>query len=255
MLLGHTAGSQGHHTSTGTYAPDRFYNVAVTYDGTTLRLYVDGMLDSSVNIGKSIMYSTEQAVIGSNAKIFRDVGFFRTWQGVIDELELYDRALSDSEILAIFNAGSAGKCKPIPVTFDIKFCSLPNAFNCKRTRGNVPLTIFGSADLDVSQIDISSLRLALASDPGMATGVPTSTLPLADRGSPGDVDAADDDCVENVATTDGLLDLDVGFSAAEVAILIGCPIAKKSFSDPLIVTGTLIDGTPLEAVNTQVLRN
>ncbi len=79
-------------------------------------------------------------------------------------------------------------------------------------------------------------------------------LPPADRGSPGDVDVADT-CVENVANTDGSLDLDVGFAAAEVAVLIGCPLGKKVLSEPLIVTGTLLDGTPLEAVNTQVLRS
>ncbi len=32
--------------------------------------------------------------------------------GLIDEAEIYDRALSAAEIKAIFNAGSAGKCKP-----------------------------------------------------------------------------------------------------------------------------------------------
>ena len=34
--------------------------------------------------------------------------------GLIDEVGIYNRALSASEIQAIFNAGSAGKCKPCP---------------------------------------------------------------------------------------------------------------------------------------------
>src|SRR6185437_7055465 len=34
--------------------------------------------------------------------------------GMIDEVSLYDRALSASEIQDVFNAGSAGKCKPTP---------------------------------------------------------------------------------------------------------------------------------------------
>ena len=33
------------------------------------------------------------------------------FDGLIDEVELFDRVLSGSEIAAIFNAGSAGKCK------------------------------------------------------------------------------------------------------------------------------------------------
>lgn len=33
------------------------------------------------------------------------------YQGSLDEVEIYNRALTSSEIQAIFNAGSAGKCK------------------------------------------------------------------------------------------------------------------------------------------------
>jgi hypothetical protein len=33
--------------------------------------------------------------------------------GLVDEVEILNRALSASEIQAIFNAGSAGKCKAV----------------------------------------------------------------------------------------------------------------------------------------------
>src|SRR5262249_20333459 len=33
----------------------------------------------------------------------------RTWNGVIDEVEMFNRALSQSEIQSLFNAGTAGK--------------------------------------------------------------------------------------------------------------------------------------------------
>ena len=33
------------------------------------------------------------------------------WNGLIDEVEVFNRALSDSEIQAIYSAGSAGKAK------------------------------------------------------------------------------------------------------------------------------------------------
>ena len=36
------------------------------------------------------------------------------YKGVIDEVEIYNRALSAAEIQAIFNAGCAGKCKNQP---------------------------------------------------------------------------------------------------------------------------------------------
>src|SRR5262249_41833189 len=42
------------------------------------------------------------------------------FKGTLDEFALYNRALSVSEIQAIYNAGGAGKCKPLgPVTYDL----------------------------------------------------------------------------------------------------------------------------------------
>ncbi len=121
VLLGHTLEDGSSHSSAGAYAPDQFYHVALTYDGTTLSLYVDGVLDFSATIGRPILFSAEQASIGANPEIFRDAGFLRSWQGVIDELELFDRALSASEIQDIYNAGSAGKCTEVPfANFTIK---------------------------------------------------------------------------------------------------------------------------------------
>jgi len=143
----------------------------------------------------------------------------------------------------------------IEFSWDAKLCSNPNAFNCKRTKGVVPVTIFGSADLDVNDIDISSLRLELFDD-SLSTGAPISSKPPADRGSPVDVDSTDADCVDDIATQDGFDDLDVGFDAAEVATLIGCLGLNKGDDSPdLIITGTLLDGTPLETIIVQVLTN
>ena len=36
------------------------------------------------------------------------------WDGLIDEVEIFDRALTAAEIKAIYDAGSAGKRKPAP---------------------------------------------------------------------------------------------------------------------------------------------
>ncbi len=52
---------------------------------------------------------TDPIVIGRNVVVPAD-----TWQGLIDEVDLFNRALSPAEIQAIYNAGSAGKCVPPP---------------------------------------------------------------------------------------------------------------------------------------------
>ena len=40
-----------------------------------------------------------------------------SFKGLIDEMKFYKRALTDNEVLAIFNAGSAGVCPPVGECF------------------------------------------------------------------------------------------------------------------------------------------
>ena len=69
--------------------------LAATYDGTTLRLYVNGTeVDSRAITGGSLIASTGPLRIGGNA-VWPE--FF---QGLIDEVRIYNRALSAAEILA-----------------------------------------------------------------------------------------------------------------------------------------------------------
>ena len=86
-----------------------WYHVAATYDGTALRLYVNGVFDGSMAATGPISVTTNPFRIGSD-----EVG---PWNliGRVDELSLYGRALSAPEIAAIHSAGSAGKCaSPFP---------------------------------------------------------------------------------------------------------------------------------------------
>ena len=82
-----------------------WHHIAVTYDGTTLAIYVDGVLDASAL--KSL--GTIDSVLSMGKAIS---GGWTPFNGLIDEVELFDRALTEAEIKAIFEAGSAGKRKP-----------------------------------------------------------------------------------------------------------------------------------------------
>lgn len=83
--------------------PNTWYHGAVTYDGTTVKVYVNGVLENSAPIALNTTLDPNGITIGN-----RPGSSF--WTGQLDEPAVYDRALSDSEILAIYNAGSAGKC-------------------------------------------------------------------------------------------------------------------------------------------------
>lgn len=94
--------------STDTFPPGAFYFVAATYDGVTFSLYVNGKLETSFAESKVIAYTTNPWVIGESFIIRPG---FRTWNGVIDEVQAYNRALTATELLSIYNAGTAGVCK------------------------------------------------------------------------------------------------------------------------------------------------
>jgi hypothetical protein len=86
-----------------------WYHVAATYDGSTMKLYVNGNLEASKPFTSSITYDPSIPwTIGSTAAPYRALGAPRTFNGVIDEVEIFNRALSQAEIQAIYKSG---KCK------------------------------------------------------------------------------------------------------------------------------------------------
>jgi hypothetical protein len=80
-------------------------HVAGTFDGATVRLYVDGVLVGSTPTPTGAVDASNQPIV-----IGRNVVSGAEFHGLIDEIERLDRALSLSEIQGIFNAGPHGKC-------------------------------------------------------------------------------------------------------------------------------------------------
>jgi hypothetical protein len=88
-----------------------WYHLAATYNGNQVKLYLNGQLDAFYTITGSIETTNFPVSIGywgvANADYFN---------GLIDEVQIFNRALSDTEIVAIYNAGSAGNCKAASIT-------------------------------------------------------------------------------------------------------------------------------------------
>lgn len=84
-----------------------WYHVAATYDGNQSKLYVNGVLEASATPGFALDYDTTPIFIGTTGTWAPYLSMFG---GIIDEVSIYNRALSSNEIAAIYNAGSAGKC-------------------------------------------------------------------------------------------------------------------------------------------------
>ena len=71
-----------------------WHHIAGTYDGNQLRLYVDGGLVDSEDYLGSINSTTNPVNIGRNSQQTT-----RLYEGAIDDVKIYNRALSAGEIL------------------------------------------------------------------------------------------------------------------------------------------------------------
>lgn len=79
------------------------YYVVGTFDGTDGRLYINGTLVATDNIAGTMAASTAVFSIGWDADASN-----HHWDGRIDEVAIYGRALTAAEILEHYTVGSAG---------------------------------------------------------------------------------------------------------------------------------------------------
>ncbi|HWS89856.1 MAG TPA: Ig-like domain-containing protein [Pyrinomonadaceae bacterium] len=101
---------------TGTVVPlNRWSHVAITYDGAQIKAYLDGRLIGAQDATGRIRNwenRTACTMIGNEpnppCSIQGDGGF--GWNGLIDEVEVFSRALSAAEIQGGYHASSAGTC-------------------------------------------------------------------------------------------------------------------------------------------------
>ncbi len=104
-----TRGSAIIRSFTFTPALSQWHHVAVTHNGTVFSFYGDGVLLSAVtnsvampNPGTALTFGRlVNAYVGNATKYFR---------GAMDEIALYNRALSGTDIAGIYAAGYVGRC-------------------------------------------------------------------------------------------------------------------------------------------------
>jgi len=103
--------------SSNTYSPNSWYLVVAVFNNGTIDMYVNGVLDNGTQ------QSTAGAFINTNAFNYVTIGALRRsdgsltssyWPGLIDEVAIYNRALSANEIEAIYNSNINSNIKEIP---------------------------------------------------------------------------------------------------------------------------------------------
>jgi PKD repeat protein len=97
-----TGGSDQSGASPTALAPNTWTHLAATYDGSTLRYYVNGVLKASQKLSGSIVTSGGALRIGGN-KVWGEY-----FQGTIDDVRIYNQALTQSAIQTDMNTAVAG---------------------------------------------------------------------------------------------------------------------------------------------------
>jgi len=88
-------------------------HLAISHDTNGNRqTYLDGILLETSNEG-AINYNGAQFL-----RLARWGGGGRNWKGELDEIDVYNRSLNQSEIANLYNAGANGKCRNVETTFD-----------------------------------------------------------------------------------------------------------------------------------------
>jgi glucose/arabinose dehydrogenase len=135
--------------STGAALPlNAWSHLAATYDGTTLRIYVNGVLASSRAVSGSILPSSTPLRIGGNTY----AGEF--FQGRIDELRIYDVALSPARIQEDMNAPIGSTPPPPPPDTEPPSVSIVAPVGGAVVSGTIDVTASAGDNVGVAGVQI-----------------------------------------------------------------------------------------------------
>ncbi|MBI4010561.1 MAG: right-handed parallel beta-helix repeat-containing protein, partial [Candidatus Aenigmarchaeota archaeon] len=112
-------------------------HIAITFNSQgNFTAYLNGMPDGSLSCPGQFLPTQPGLGIGGHS-----ITPSEDFNGLIDELEIFNRALNSTEIQAIYNAGSAGKCKlntpaGTNVSVDLTSCNATLTFDNVTFAGN-----------------------------------------------------------------------------------------------------------------------
>jgi hypothetical protein len=141
-------------TGQTTLSPNTWYHVVGTYDGQCMKVFVNGVEDGKLEIVKTITpHSSSNLYIGCSFY----GNYIEFWKGQIDEVAIYNRALTPTEILQHYENGLEGKgyCEEV---IDAKIDIDPNILNLKSKGKYITAYIELPSGYSVNNIDISTVK-------------------------------------------------------------------------------------------------
>ena len=146
----------GEVRSWGAFSSDilagNWHHIVATADGTDAKIYVDGELADQGPIDQTISIETLTPItIGANKGNCSEYHNF--YKGLIDEIQIYNRALDDSEIQAIFGDTIPPRCEVIGVVDgDLHVEVEDTGDGLKRIR----VLVADNATVDVPEFDVGT---------------------------------------------------------------------------------------------------
>jgi len=95
-------------------AVNTWYHVVGTYDGSEMKLYINGTLSNSISVSGAIATNDLPLRIG---KQFWWDSYYSYWDGLIDEVKIYDRALGAQEISEHHNDANPSDTVPVDKSY------------------------------------------------------------------------------------------------------------------------------------------
>jgi len=84
----------------GDFSFGRWVHVVGTYDGSIIKLYIDGVLDNTLSNATGLPTGTDEWRIGRRWDLSTE------FDGLIDDVRIYNRALSEDEITRLYHLGA-----------------------------------------------------------------------------------------------------------------------------------------------------
>jgi hypothetical protein len=139
-----------------------FHHLAAVYRQATpaqveLRLYVDGTLVRSRTIDGDLARTVNDAPLTLGASY----PGIETFNGVLDEVRLFDRALTDAEV-AGFAAPGTPTCGPLPLAIEILSGDAGDRLPCRNPLALVTVAVLSTSSLDAATLVPGSARFGPA---------------------------------------------------------------------------------------------
>jgi RHS repeat-associated protein len=203
-----TNGTEPVATSSLNIQTNLWYHIAGVRGSNYIQLYVNGQLSGTNSVGFAQNYGTEPLFFGSS-------GEPSVWdgklEGSLDEVSLYNRALSSNEIVAIYNAGTNGYGK----------CQLPPSIV---TQPIGQMAIVGQP-VTLTVVAIGSQPLSYQwyfNETNLLSGATNATLvlPNAQTTNTGDYSVTVSNGEGMITSTNVFLDVETCFSSLDVALVM-----------------------------------